>query len=79
VFPGTYVSTTEASDYLLNTLGIKRKRDPAPGPMGMRQASTADRGGFHIRGYSGDASNGAPDHIDHIFAIHAWMKYLNIR
>jgi hypothetical protein len=78
VFPGTYVSTTEASDYLLNVLGLKRKVSSGPGPMGMRQATTADRGQFHVRAYSGDASNGAPDHIDHIFAIHHWLKLLNI-
>ena len=50
IFPGTYASTTECVDYLLATLGIKRKAKLRQGPVGMQQLSEVDVKGFHIRG-----------------------------
>lgn len=71
IFPGTYASTTECVDYLLATLGVKRKAKLRPGPIGMQQLSEANVKGFRVRGYAG---NTAPDHIDHLHAMPYWLK-----
>ncbi len=62
VFPGTYASTTETAEYLLQSLGIKRQPLLAEGPMGMQQTSVAGRGKFRVLSFAG---NSAPDHVDH--------------
>lgn len=66
IFPGTFVSTTEATDYLLNALGLKREAVLHWGPLGMQQLSVARRHGFTVLGFAG---NTAPDHIDHLHAL----------
>lgn len=66
IFPGTFVSTTEASDFILQALGLKRKAMLAWGPLGMQQLSFARRRGFAVRGFAG---NTAPDHVDHLHAL----------
>jgi hypothetical protein len=76
IFPGTYASTTECSDYLLNQIGLRRQAKVAAGPMGMQQLSLAGLKGFHMRGYSG---NTAPDHVDYLHAMPAWFPLLRIR
>ncbi len=72
IFPGTYASTTEANDYLLNELGIKRQAVLAWGPLGMQQLSLARVGHFQVMGFAG---NTAPDHVDH---FHALFYFLNL-
>lgn len=76
IFPGTYASTTECVSQLLAVLGIKRKPELRPSPMGMRQLSVVNSKGFRIRGYAG---NTAPDHIDHLHAMSDWFEMLNIK
>lgn len=76
IFPGTYVSTTEACEYLISAIDIKRRREPKPGPIGMRQLSEAKQGGLHIFGYSG---NTAADHVDHLQAMPEWLKLFRIK
>ena len=75
IFPGTYASTTESTDYLLAELGLKRRPKRLKGPMGMQQLSVVDAKGFHVRGYAG---NTAPDHVDHLHTAAAWFKLLDI-
>ncbi len=62
IFPGTFVSTTESSQYLIQKLGMKETAVLRWGPLGMQQLSVAHRGHFAIWGFAG---NTAPDHIDH--------------
>ncbi|MBX3289593.1 MAG: hypothetical protein KF855_09635 [Acidobacteria bacterium] len=76
IFPGTFVSTTEAADHLIAKLGLKRKPVLKTGPLGMQQLSTVKKGGLNIIGYAG---NTGPDHGDHLHAIPAWFKLLKIR
>jgi len=76
IFPGTYASTTECVDYLLATLGIKRKAKLRQGPVGMQQLSEVDVKGFHIRGYAG---NTGADHGDQLQAMPHWLKELDVR
>ena len=76
IFPATYASTTECTDYLLTTLNLKRRAAVASGPMSMHQLTAVNTGGFHVRGYSGTT---APDHIDHIHAMSEWLKFLKVK
>ena len=39
-------------------------------PLGMQQLSEARRGGFRLLGFAG---NSAPDHVDHLYALGAWL------
>ncbi len=76
IFPATYASTTECVDYLLTTLGLKRKPKLKAGPVGMQQLSEVDLKGFHIRGYAG---NTGADHGDQLQAMPEWLKLLKIK
>lgn len=72
IFPGTFASTTETSDYLLRQLGLKRKPVLRWGPVGMQQTSEVRAGRFRLMGFDG---NSAPDHIDHFHGLEHWLKY----
>jgi hypothetical protein len=76
IFPGTYASTTECADYLLNQLNLSRLPQLKPGPLGMQQLSEVDVKGLHVRGYAG---NTAPDHVDHIHAMPEWFRLLRVK
>ena len=76
IFPGTYVSTTESADYLLGTFGIKSRPQLKAGPIGMQQLSLANEGRLHVVGYAG---NSAPDHVDHLQAMPAWLRLIRIK
>ncbi len=71
IFPGTYASTTETADWLLNQLGLKRKSVVKWGPMQTQQLSEAKAGKFRLLGFAG---NTAPDHVDQ---LHSLPEYLN--
>ncbi len=75
LFPGTYASTTECVDYLIAKLGLKRTPRLKQGPIGMQQLSEVNANGFRIRGFAG---NTGIDHGDHLNAMPAWLKLLNI-
>lgn len=73
VFPGTYASTTETADSLLQSLGLK----PTPvlqwGPNGMQQTSEVRAGRLLVLGYAG---NTGLDHGDHLHALPALLPLL---
>lgn len=66
IFPGTFASTTETADWLLDALGLERTAVLEWGPRGMQQLSEASCGAFELLGYAG---NSAPDHVDHFHAM----------
>ena len=66
IFPGTFASTTETADWLLDHLGLQRTATLEWGPRGMQQLSVVSAGGFELLGYAG---NSAPDHVDHFHAM----------
>ena len=66
IFPGTFASTTETTDWLLRTLGLHRTPVLRWGPRGMQQLSEVQSGRFELLGFAG---NSAPDHIDHLHAM----------
>jgi len=73
IFPGTFASTTETADWLLLSLGLKRKPVLQWGPRGMQQLSEVRAGRFELLGFAG---NTAPDHIDHLHAMPELLKRL---
>ena len=66
IFPGTFASTTETADWLLQALALPRTAVLEWGPRGMQQLSGARAGKFELLGYAG---NSAPDHIDQLHAM----------
>jgi len=71
VYPGTYASTTDATNALLASLNLARRPVLKPGPLGMQQLSEAHRGNFHVLGFAG---NSAADHVDHLYALGEWLR-----
>ncbi|MEW5915039.1 MAG: hypothetical protein AB1762_01480 [Gemmatimonadota bacterium] len=66
IFPGTFASTTETADWVLNAVDLRRTPVLQWGARGMQQLSEVRAGGFEMLGYAG---NSAPDHIDHFHAM----------
>lgn len=73
IFPGTFVSTTESANLLLNELDIKQQAVLKWGPGGMQQISNSRKGGFRIMGFAG---NTAPDHTDHLQNLSFFLNRL---
>lgn len=73
IFPGTFASTTETAEWMLASLGVKRRPVLAWGPRGMQQLSEAHAGHFMLLGYAG---NTAPDHVDQLHALPELLQQL---
>ena len=73
IFPGTFASTTETTDYLIEALGLERTPVLRWGPGGMQQLSEVRSGGLHVLGFAG---NTAPDHMDHLHGLEAFLEIL---
>lgn len=73
IFPGTFASTTETSDYLLRVLAVPRTPVLEWGPVGMQHLSAASSGTFAVMGFAG---NTAPDHIDHFHGMPVFLARL---
>jgi hypothetical protein len=73
IFPGTFASTTETTDYLIEKLGLRLAAVLKWGPHGMQQLSEAHKGRFAILGFAG---NSAPDHIDHAQGLPTFLRAL---
>jgi hypothetical protein len=76
IFPGTFASTTETSDYLIGALGLERKAVLEWGPGGMQQLSDVRQGQFEIMGFAGNAG---PDHIDQFHGMPEFLRRLEKR
>ncbi len=73
IFPGTFSSTTETAQYLLQKLNIKTTPVLKWGPLGMQQISEASSGNFFVLGFAG---NTAPDHVDHFHGLFHFLHQL---
>lgn len=71
IFPGTFASTTETTDWLVSRLGFSRTPVLAWGPNGMQQISEVKQGRLTIMGFAG---NTGPDHIDHLHGLGEFLK-----
>jgi len=74
IFPGTFASTTETSDYLVTHLNVKLRPVLKWGPMGTQQISEASAGKFRLLGFAG---NSAPDHVDQLHSLPTYLKWLH--
>ncbi len=73
IFPGTFASTTEASDFLVQALGLRRTPVLRWGPRGMQQLSEVRKGRLAILGFAG---NSAPDHIDQFHGMPEFLRMM---
>jgi len=73
IFPGTFASTTETADYILDRLGLKPRPVLKWGPMGLQQIGEAAAGKFLLIGFAG---NSAPDHVDQLHSLPVFLKWL---
>lgn len=73
IFPGTYASTTETADHLIDSLHLQRHPVLEWGPVGMQMVSETHQNGLTILGFAG---NSAPDHIDHFHGLPKFLKML---
>jgi hypothetical protein len=73
IFPGTFASTTETADWLLDKLGLRRQPALRWGPMKTQQLSEVRAGKFRLIGYAG---NSAPDHVDQFHSLPEYLKLL---
>ena len=72
-FPGSFASTTETTDYLVEALGLLRTSVLRWGPRGMQQLSEVKTGRFEIEGFAGNAG---PDHIDQFHGMPEFLRKL---
>ena len=73
IFPGTYASTTETTDFIINSLNLPRRSVVEWGPVGMQLLSETNVKGLTILGFAG---NSAPDHIDHFHGLPTFLKMI---
>lgn len=73
IFPGTFASTTECTDWVLDALGLKRVPVLEWGPMGTQLLSRTRKGRFEALGFAG---NSAPDHVDLFHGMAAYVDRL---
>lgn len=71
IFPGTFASTTETTDWLIGALGLRRTSVLKWGPGGMQQLSEVKSGRLDILGFAG---NSGPDHIDHFQGLPEFLR-----
>lgn len=71
IFPGTFVSTTECAEFLLEATGVRREPVLKEGPLGMQQVGESVAGEFKILAFAG---NTAPDHVDHLHGLFHFIK-----
>lgn len=73
IFPGTYASTTETADFILEKSGLSGNAVIKWGPGGMQLTRAVHQNGFHLLSFAG---NTAPDHIDHFHGMAGFLRYL---
>lgn len=74
IFPGTYVSTTEAADFIIKKLDLKMNPVLKWGPLGMQLLGEIKKNNFEILAFAG---NTAPDHIDHLHGLFYFLNMLS--
>jgi hypothetical protein len=74
IIPPGYASTTETAHYLINELGghSHSAKPRATDPMGLELVSRYDQGGFHVRGYAGNAE------LDHCAQVGLYRDVLKV-
>jgi hypothetical protein len=73
IFPGTFASTTETTDYILHQVGLYPKAIVKWGPLGTQELSEVHSGKFIEVGFAG---NSAPDHVDQLQSLPEYLRWL---
>jgi len=73
IFPGTFASTTETSDWLLRQWQLSPHPVVRFGPMGTQMLSRVSAGGLTVIGFAG---NSAPDHVDELQSLPEYLRWL---
>ena len=73
IFPGTFASTTETADYLLQEWGLRSRAVVKWGPMKTQTLSEVKRGRLLVIGFAG---NSALDHVDELHSLPAYLRWL---
>jgi hypothetical protein len=76
IFPGTFASTTETADHIVNALGLHSRSVVKWGPMGTQELSEIHAGKFLLVGFAG---NSAPDHVDQLHSLPEYLQWLKLR
>lgn len=71
IVPGSYASTTECADYLLEHLGLDRAPMSGRNSEDMQALTRAGEGQFRIYGFAGDQ---APHHMQHLYSLDQWLR-----
>ncbi len=74
VFPGTFASTTETAQYLVDELKLKRRNVLEWGPGSTYQLTEARQGRLRVTGFVG---NTAPDHVDQLHGLPEFVRWLD--
>ncbi len=75
IVPGTYASTTECADYLVDSVGGKRKSWNGVNEAGMEKKSRFDHGRFYVLGFKGET---APDHMKHLHGKYLFLSQIEM-
>ena len=73
IFPGTFASTTETTDYLLTQWHLSPHPVVKWGPMKTQMISEVNSGGLTVIGFAGNA---APDHVDLLNSLPDYLRWL---
>jgi hypothetical protein len=73
IFPGTFASTTETTDWLLREWQLTPHPVVRFGPMGTQMLSRVSAGGLTVMGLAG---NSAPDHVDQLHSLQEYLHWL---
>lgn len=73
IIPGTYASTSETAEYLINNVGTTRQPYSGTNAYGMLYRSKTEWNKFYIHGFQG---NTAQDHMNHLYAAYLFLAYI---
>lgn len=72
IFPGTFASTTETTEWLVSELKLQRMPVLEWGPVGMQKLAHTKSGQLQVITFAG---NSAPDHVDHFHGMTEFLKF----
>lgn len=76
IFPGSYSSTTECSNYLLENTSTERIFSEMFYNENLIRKSYAFKNGFRTFGFYGETG---PDHMQHLYNLHLFIKMLDLK
>lgn len=75
IVPGSYASTTECADYLINAVGGEKKAWQGQNEFDMTHNRKFQEGNFYVYGFKGET---APDHMKHLHGMYLFLEQIPI-